>query len=67
MTNKQLLEKYMKDNEKLKSTVSGLVWCLENILRDAEPMKGGEQVAIPSITVKMIKTAIKKTKLATHV
>jgi hypothetical protein len=67
MTNKQLLEKYMKENENLKSTVRGLVWCLENILQDAEPMKGGEQVAIPSVAVKMIKTAIKKTKLPVHV
>ena len=40
-----------------------LLSALENILLDAEPMKGGEQVAIPSVSIKMIKSIIKKAKL----
>lgn len=43
--------------------VKGLLDALENILLDAEPLKGGELVAIPSVSIKLIKAAIKKAKI----
>src|ERR1700690_482164 len=40
------------------SSVPELLNALKNILLDSEPLKGGEQVAIPKISLKLIKAAI---------
>lgn len=45
--------------------VAGLLHALQNILLDAEPIKGGELVAIPKISLSLIKNVIKKAKLNT--
>jgi hypothetical protein len=42
------------------SSVPDLLNALQNILLDAEPLKGDEQVAIPKISIKLIKAAIAK-------
>lgn len=42
--------------------VHGLLTAPKNILVDVEPMKGGETVCIPSVSVKLIKAALEKAK-----
>lgn len=41
-------------------SVPGLLTALQNILLDVEPMKGGETVSIPAVSIKLIKAAIDK-------